>query len=126
LINSGFYVPNERHHAIVQELLTLVYVSQFPSLTVAHFIIVKFPMTLDAQVSGYAVVTFNSTAFAVLVLAHPAIVRSHNCAIFDSAAHTATPFSCLGYLLATDYHLLPRSVISGISLAILPTIALIR
>jgi hypothetical protein len=101
-------VSDQGHHAVVKKLLTLINMSQFPSITLTHFIIVKLAVTAHAQVSGHAVVTFNSTAFAVLVLAHPAVVRSHDCTILAVATHTAPVFSRLSYLLATNYHSLPQ------------------
>jgi hypothetical protein len=110
----------------VKKLLTLINMSQFPSITLTHFIIVKLAVTTDAQVSGHAVVTFNSTALPVLVLAHPAIVRSHDCTIFGPATDAAPALCGLSYLLATNYHFLPQSDTAGIFLVILLVIALIR
>ena len=104
-VNAFVDVSHNCHDTEMEELFALVDSSQFSSLTVAHFIIVKFPMTAHAQVRCHAVVTFNSAPFAVLVLPHSAVMRSHNCTIFNSTAHTAPAFCRLSYLLTTDYHL---------------------
>ena len=82
-IYPSLNIPKKGHHAVVQELLTLIDLSQFPSLALTHFIIIKLAVTIHAQVTGYTVMAFYSTAFAVLVLAlsrlyHPGSRSTHS------------------------------------------------
>ena len=104
-VNAFINVSHNCHHTEMEELLALVDSSQFTGFAITHFVVVKLAVTAHAQVRCHAVVTFNSTTFAVLVLAHSAVMRSHNCTIFNSTAHTAPAFCRLSYLLTTDYHL---------------------